>query len=73
MEYIILSVQGNALGVTEGIDEMKRKDALVGRAGRCYHRLKSYVDSMLNRKMGLLLDDGMERIDAMEGLMMAML
>ena len=43
------------------------------RAGRCYHRLRSYADSMLKRKMGLLLDDGMDRIDAMEGLMMAML
>ena len=31
------------------------------------------MDSMLNRKMGLLLDDVMERIDAMEGLMMSML
>ena len=28
MEYIILSVQDNALGVTEGIDEMKRIDAM---------------------------------------------
>ena len=26
MEYIILSVHGNALGVTKGIDEMKRID-----------------------------------------------
>ena len=34
---------------------------------------RSYADSMLKRKMGLLLDDGMERIDAMEGFMMAML
>ena len=45
----------------------------MGRAEKCYHRLKSYADSMLNRKMRLLLDDGMERIDAMVGLMMAML
>ncbi len=45
---------------TKGIDDMKGKDASVGRAGRCYHRLRSYVDSMLNRKTGLLLDDGME-------------
>ena len=28
MEYIILSVQGNALGVTEGIDEMQRIDEM---------------------------------------------
>ena len=28
MEFIILSVQGNELGVTEGIDEMKRIDAM---------------------------------------------
>jgi hypothetical protein len=53
--------------VTEGIDGIVGNDASVGRAGRCYHRLWSYADSMLNRKMGLLLDDGMERIDAMEG------
>ena len=46
--------------MTEGIDEMKGKDASVCRVGRCYHRLKSYADSMLNRKIGLLLDDGME-------------
>jgi hypothetical protein len=46
---------------------MKRNDASVGRAGRCYHRLRSYADSMLKRKMGLLLYDGMERIDAMKG------
>ena len=58
---------------TEGIDEIEGNDASVGRAGRCYHRLRSYADSMLNRKMGLLLYDGIERIDAMEGLMMAML
>ena len=45
----------------------------MGRAEKCYQWLRSYADSMLNRKMGLLLDDGMERIDAMEGLMMAML
>ena len=30
MEYIILSVQGNALGVTEGKDEMQRIDAMKG-------------------------------------------
>ena len=73
MEYIILSVQDNALGVTKGIGEMKGIDAFVGRAGRCYHRLKSYADSILNRKMGLLLGNGIEWIDAMKGLMMAML
>ena len=28
MEYIILSVQDNALGVAEVIDEMKRIDAM---------------------------------------------
>ena len=43
------------------------------RAGRCYHSLSSYADSMFNRKIGLLLDDGMERIDAMKRLMMAVL
>ena len=59
--------------MTEGIDGIEGKNASVGRAGRCYHWLRSYADSMLNRKMGLLLDDGMEGIDAMEGLMMAML
>ena len=73
MEYIILSVKGNALGATEGIDEMDSIDASVGRAEKCYHWLWGYADSMLKRKMGLLLDDGIERIDAMEGLMMAML
>ena len=50
----ILSVHDNALGVTEGIDDMQRIDASVGRGGRCYHWHRSYVDSMLNRKMGLL-------------------
>jgi hypothetical protein len=30
MEYIILSVHGNAKGVTEGIDEMERIDAMKG-------------------------------------------
>ena len=45
----------------------------MGRAGRCYHWLRSYADSMLNWKMGLLLDDGKERIYVMEGQMMAML
>ena len=45
---------------TKGIDEIEGKDAMVGRAGRCYHRLRSYADSMLKGKMGLLLDDGME-------------
>ena len=60
MEYIILSVKDNALGVAKGIDGIEGKDASVGRAGRCYHRLRSYVDSMLNRKMELPLDDGME-------------
>jgi hypothetical protein len=30
MEYIILSLQDNALGVTEGIDEMERIDAMKG-------------------------------------------
>ena len=54
MEYIILSVKGNAAGVTEGIDGIDGIDASVGRAGRCYHWLKSYADSMLNRKTGLL-------------------
>ena len=54
---------GNALGVTERIDGIEGKDASVGRAGRCYHRLRSYVDTMLKRKMGLLLDDGMDRCD----------
>ena len=39
MEYIILSVQGNATGVTEEIDEMNGTDASVGRAGRCYQWL----------------------------------
>ena len=73
VEDIILSVKGNALGVTEGIDEIDGRDTSVGIAARCYHRLKSYADSMHERKMGLLLDDGIERIDAMEGLMMAML
>lgn len=72
MEDIILSFKRNALGVTEGIDKTKGNDASVGRARRCYHRLRSYADSMLNRKMGLLFDDGMERIYAMEGLMMMM-
>ena len=46
MEYIILSVKDNALGVTEGIDGIEGKDASVGRAGRCYHRLKSFRGSM---------------------------
>ena len=46
--------------MTEGIDGIEGKDASVGRAGQCYQWLRSYVDSMLNRKMGLLLDDGME-------------
>ena len=45
----------------------------MGTAEKCNHRLKSYADSMLKRKMGLLLDDAMERIYAMEGFMMAML
>ena len=40
--------------MTEGIDGIDGIDASVGRAGRCYHWLKSYADSMLNRKMGLL-------------------
>ena len=39
VEYIILSVQDNALGVTEGLDDMQGIDASVGRAGRCYHWL----------------------------------
>ena len=39
VEYIILSVQGNATDVTEGIHEMQRIDASVGRAERCYHGL----------------------------------
>ena len=47
VEYIILSVQGNALGVTERIDGIEGNDASVGRAGRCYHRLKSFRGSML--------------------------
>ena len=58
---------------TKGIDGIEGKDESVGREGRCYHSLRSYADSMLNRKMGLLLNDGIERIDAMKGLMMAML
>ena len=58
---------------TDGIDGIEGNDASVGRAGRCYHRLRSYADSMFNWKMGLLLDNGMERIYAMEGFMMAML
>ena len=73
VEYIILSVQRNALGVMEGIVEMQRIDASVSRGGRCYHWLRSYADSVLNRKMGLLLDDGMDRINAIWKLMMAML
>ena len=59
--------------MTEGIDGIDGIDASVGRAGRCYHWLKSYADSMLNRKMGLLLDDGIEGKVAMRGLMVAML
>ncbi|MBR4886161.1 MAG: hypothetical protein IKU16_02615 [Muribaculaceae bacterium] len=59
-EDIILSVKGNAIGVTERIDGIEGKDASVGRVERCYHRFRSYVVSMLKRKMGLLLDDGME-------------
>ena len=30
MEYIILSVQGNALGVTEGINEIEGIDEMMG-------------------------------------------
>ena len=30
MEDIILSVQGNVMGVTEGIDEMQGIDAMMG-------------------------------------------
>ena len=52
MEYIILSVQDNALGVTEGIDEMKGKDTSMGRGGRCYHWLKSYEQMVLNAHEG---------------------
>ena len=37
---------------TDGIDGIERIDASVGRAGRCYHWLKSYADSMLNRRWG---------------------
>ena len=59
--------------MTERIDGIEGKDASVGRAGRCYHRFRSYVDTMLKRKMGLLLDYGMEMKDAMKGLRMAML
>ena len=33
---------------TNGIDGIKGKDASVGRAGRCYHWLRSYADSMFN-------------------------
>ena len=39
---------------TEEIDGIEGNDASVGRARRCYHRLRSYADSMLKRKMGLL-------------------
>ena len=49
--------------MAKGIDGIEGKDASVGRAGRCYHRLWSYADTMLKRKMGLLLDDGMDRCD----------
>ena len=52
MEYIILSVHGNAKGVTEGIDEMDSIDASVGRAEKCYHWLKSYEQMVLNAHEG---------------------
>ena len=58
---------------TDGIDGIEGNDASVSRGGRCYHWLRSYADSVLNRKMRLLLDDGMDRINAIWKLMMAML
>lgn len=46
MEYIILRVQRNALGVMEGIVEMDRIDRIRDSVGKCYHRLESFRGSM---------------------------
>jgi hypothetical protein len=52
VDYIILSVKGNAVGVTKGIDGIDGKDESVGRVGRCYHWLKSYELTVLNAHEG---------------------